>query len=107
MNLRPTRRFAFRLALALGVWDVDAMLERMSSGLLTEWEAFFRLEPWGAEVENRRFALVAATIANMLRGERTRPYKLDDFLLRSVAATELDEEQRSRLLLEQLKARLR
>lgn len=107
MRDRPTRRFAYRLALALGIWDVDAMLRQMPAGALTEWEAFFRLEPWGNEVENRRFALVAATIANMLRSEKTRPYKLDDFVLRSAAEAELDEEKRSRLLLEQMKARLR
>lgn len=68
---------------------MDALLAEMPSGLLAEWEAFFALEPWGAHIENTRAALLASVIANVLRGERTRAYKLEDFLLRSKLETEI------------------
>lgn len=37
----------FRLALAVGEWDVDSLARRMPCGLLAEWLAFYRLEPFG------------------------------------------------------------
>ena len=54
--MRPERRFAFRLALALGLWDVDAMLAAMPRDLLIEWRAFALVEPFGHPAEDRRHA---------------------------------------------------
>lgn len=96
---RPTRRFAMRLALALGRCDVDEMLSELTAGQLTEWEAFFMLEPWGESVQNYRFAALSSLLANIFRTERSKPYGLEDFLLRSTVERELhaelhaDEEQ--------------
>jgi hypothetical protein len=61
---RPARRFALRLALALGQPDVDAMLGGLSAAQLHEWMAFYRLEPWGFWEENKRTAVLASTTAN-------------------------------------------
>jgi len=56
----------------------------MSSRELTEWMAFFSLEPWGTEVEDWRAGLIAATIANANRDpkKRRKPYEPQDFMPR-------------------------
>lgn len=40
-------RFAYRLALALGWFDVDAMLATGAPGQLHRWELYHELEPFG------------------------------------------------------------
>ncbi len=54
----------------------------MSSRELTEWMAFFSLEPWGTEVEDWRAGLIASTIANVNRDpkKRRKPYEPKDFM---------------------------
>jgi len=71
----------FRLALALGM-TVGELLARISSRELSEWMAFFQLEPWGAEVEDWRTGLIASTIANVNRDpkKRRKPYEPEDFM---------------------------
>lgn len=61
---------------------VGELLSRMSSRELSEWMAFFSLEPWGTEVEDWRTGLIAATIANANRDpkKRRRPYEPQDFM---------------------------
>ncbi len=63
---------------------VGELLARMSSRELSEWMAFFTLEPWGCEVEDARAALIAATIANANRDpkKRRKPYSVSDFMPR-------------------------
>ncbi len=63
---------------------VGELLRRMSSRELTEWMAFFSLEPWGTEVEDWRAGLIAATIANANRDpkKRRKPYEPQDFMPR-------------------------
>jgi len=60
---------------------VGELLSRISSRELTEWMAFYRLEPWGAEVDDQRAALVAATVANTWRAKGP-PAKVEDFMPR-------------------------
>lgn len=60
----PVRRFAYRLCLELGIWDVDALLETIPDWQLREWAAFFSMEPWGAEIEFVRSGIIASTIVN-------------------------------------------
>lgn len=57
------------------------VLVRHSSRELTEWMAFFELEPWGSEIEDHRFGVVASTIANVHRDpkKRSKPYEPTDF----------------------------
>lgn len=39
--------FLYRLALKLGIWDVEGMAEAMSVDQLYGWMAAFQLMPWG------------------------------------------------------------
>lgn len=41
--------FLHRLALKLGIWDVDALAEAMPVDVLYRWMAYYQLEPWGDE----------------------------------------------------------
>lgn len=79
---RGWRRFAFRLALALGQPNVDAMLDAMPAWMLEEWAAFDAVEPVSAGYRGDvQAALISSTLANLLAGGR-RAYALDDFMLR-------------------------
>jgi len=89
----------FRLALALGM-TVAELGQRMSSAELTEWMAFFSLEPWGTEVEDWRAAMVASVIANVNRDPKKRkPYEPKDFMPRyEPQVQEQSWEEQARLL---------
>lgn len=56
----------------------------ISSRELSEWMAFYRLEPWGAEVEDWRFGMLASVVANANRDpkRRRKPYEPTDFMPR-------------------------
>jgi len=58
------------------------MLRGMSSALLSEWQAYYELEPWGVEREEVRFAKLCVLIAepNRDRKRKSTPFTLDDFL---------------------------
>ena len=66
--------FAFTLALRLGIWDVDAMLQAMPSSLLTEWFAFANLNPIGDDRGDLQAGIVASTVARSLGGSRCTPF---------------------------------
>lgn len=55
------------------------MLQRMSSAELTEWIAFYGLEPFGGDTEYIGHAITAATVANVNRGKK-KPAKVEDFM---------------------------
>ena len=76
------RLFAYRLALALGRVDVDAMLAAMSADQLKEWMEYYRYEPWGQERADYRSAIVAHTVAVSAGAQRKdkRPLRIADFL---------------------------
>lgn len=82
MRRRPWRQFAYRLALATGRVNVDAMLDEISWPQLLEWMQFAALEPWGAIQDDRRAGTVAAVTANVHRDPRRRPapYQPRDFM---------------------------
>lgn len=50
---------------------VREMLARMGSDELTDWIAFYDLEPWGEErrLADYRAGVIAATIMNLFRGK--------------------------------------
>jgi hypothetical protein len=56
------------------------MLRRMSSQELTEWMAFYSLEPFGREIEMYGHAITASTIANVNRDKNSKPFKPGDFV---------------------------
>jgi len=57
---------------------VGELKERLSSSELTEWMAYFSLEPFGYELDNYRTGVIAATIANTTPGIK-KTYKPSDF----------------------------
>ena len=54
----------------------------MSSKEFTEWLAYYRLEPFGAEADDHRMAHLMALIANVNRDPKRRktPWTPEDFL---------------------------
>lgn len=81
---------------------VGELGRRMSSRELTEWMAFFRLEPWGTEVEDRRAALITSTVANAFRDtkKQRRPFTIEDFMPRRDVAPveEQSVEEQARII---------
>ena len=56
--------------------------------------AFYRVEPWGAEVDDLRAGIVAATVANASRDpkHRRKPYQPADFMPKHAPAPEKTEQ---------------
>ena len=75
------RRFAFRLALALGWPDPDAMLDSIPARTFSEWIAYYQLEPFGILAEDAIEAHWKAMYANVHRKRGTSAYKPEKFLL--------------------------
>lgn len=68
----------FRLALSIGIWDVDSLAEDMPADLLYEWMAFYQLEPFGDEW--LRHAVSACQFYNANRGKSQPAMKPADFM---------------------------
>ena len=65
--------FLYRLALALGIWDVERLAEEMSVDQLYGWLAYYHLEPWGDEY--LRWARTQAMLRNAhFKGPKAKPY---------------------------------
>jgi hypothetical protein len=60
---------------------VEEMLGRITSRELTEWQAFYSIEPFGEERAEMRNGMLIASMANLWRGKDTRPYRPEDFML--------------------------
>jgi Protein of unknown function (DUF4035) len=69
----------FRLALALGR-PVREMLASMCSDELTEWMAYYQLEPFGDYRADYRSGVVASTFANAHRAKDANPFRPEDFM---------------------------
>lgn len=69
------------MALALGKTVAQLLIET-SSAELTEWHAFYALEPWGDLVADQRHGIATAALANVHRdSKRTpEPYRAVDFI---------------------------
>ncbi len=59
---------------------VGELLNRANSRELTEWRAYYSLEPFGEERADLRAGIIAATIANIYRDKNTKAYKPVDFI---------------------------
>ena len=57
---------------------VGQMLAQMTREELVEWMAFYQLEPWGARIEDQRYGIIAATVANVMSSSGKR-YTSTDF----------------------------
>lgn len=69
----------FRLALALGM-TARELLKRMGSDELSEWMAFYQLEPFGDYRADYRSGVVASTFANAHRAKDASPFRPEDFM---------------------------
>ena len=56
------------------------MLERMPSREITEWMAFYSVEPFGQDMQYIGHAITAATIANTNRSKGQKAMKPDEFM---------------------------
>jgi hypothetical protein len=56
------------------------MLERMSSRELSEWLAFYSIEPFGGETPYIGPAITSMTLANINRKKGSKPLKVDEFI---------------------------
>jgi len=61
---------------------VSELLSRISSRELTEWRAYYGLEPFGEDRADLRAGIVASTMANVFRKSGAKPYKAQDFMPR-------------------------
>jgi len=59
---------------------VEELLNRISSKELSEWIAFYSIEPFGEDREDLRMGILASTIANSNRGKNTKPFTPQDFI---------------------------
>lgn len=77
--MMPERRFAHRLALALGCENVDAMLASISWRQFQEWMQFYNEEPFGQLPY--RIAFAASGLGNLLGRRKHGPaWKPADFM---------------------------
>lgn len=70
------------MALALGYAHPDHLLRELTSWQITEWLAYYQIEPWGEERGDLRAGIVASVTANANRDpkHRKRPYTPQDFM---------------------------
>jgi hypothetical protein len=61
---------------------VREMLARIDSHELTEWRAFYELEPFGGLIEDQRHGIATATLANVNRDSKRKldAYEPRDFI---------------------------
>lgn len=59
---------------------VEELLERMSLEEFREWQIFERVEPFGDRRADVLTGMICATLANIHRGEKTKPFTPWDFI---------------------------
>ncbi len=61
---------------------VHQLLSEIDSAELTEWQAYYQLEPFGSLVEDERHGVAVSALANINRDAKThpQPYKPLDFI---------------------------
>jgi hypothetical protein len=67
--------------LALGK-TVGQLLNEIDSAEMTEWQAYYQLEPFGSLIDDERHGVAVSALANINRDSKTRPepYKSSDFI---------------------------
>ena len=79
--MTPTRRFAFRLALALGIPNPDALLAHLPYQVFRDWIQYFQLEPFGEERADLRAGIISSVVANCMARKKGRPaFRPADFM---------------------------
>lgn len=59
---------------------VDHLLKSISARELTEWMAYYEVEPFGEARDDLRMGIICSTIANVNRGKGGRVFKPEDFI---------------------------
>jgi len=59
---------------------VRDLLSRIDSRELSEWQAFFSIEPMPEQRSDYRSGVIASVIANTNRGKNTKPFEPKDFI---------------------------
>lgn len=65
----------------MGHANVDEMLHGLTGLQMYEWEQFYQVEPFGAQVEELRFGNICAVLANINRDSKQSAYSPSDFLV--------------------------
>lgn len=59
---------------------VEQLLASISSKELTEWQKFYKLEPFGFDANYLGFAMLGALDANIHRSKKSKTYEVEDFM---------------------------
>ena len=59
---------------------VKRLLKEIDSKELSEWMAFYNIEPFGEFRADIRSAIIACTLANCNRGKNQSAFKISDFM---------------------------
>lgn len=62
---------------------VAELEDSIGSGELTEWAAYYQIEPFGQWRDNWNIAHVSTILANRWRKKTDRPLTIDDFIYRT------------------------
>lgn len=73
-----------RLAVKLGVYNVDDMLANMQANEFIEWQRFYALEPFGARFEELHLAALRCQISNYLRAKNQPAINITEFMMSAV-----------------------
>ena len=68
--------------MALGQWNVEALLRRMTSKQFRAWEMYYEVEPFGELRADYRAASIVQILFNVNRGKDQKPITLDECLLK-------------------------
>lgn len=77
-RISPEDRFLLKLSITLGI-PKSELEERLTSRELSEYWAYYTLEPWGEEPADLRTGIIASTIANVFSSGK-KQYKPKDFM---------------------------
>jgi hypothetical protein len=101
--------FLFRLALQLGYPHPDFLLQQLDSRQLSDWLAFYAIEPFGDERADLRMAINTSMLANINRDANVRkqPFTELDFMpfVPKQIKQKIDHKQQSRMIREALLGR--
>lgn len=91
--MSPERQFLFVLAPHLGM-TVSRLERELPYRELLEWMDEYRRNPWGSWRDNAHAGMIAATVANVFRGDKGRPLTFEDFMIMDPETAEKRKRER-------------